>query len=323
MSCTNPQSLFLVEGEDRKVRLHRHIPAGRVAKPVTLPCGRCMHCRVAKVREWEVRCWAESRMHENSLFLTLTYNDDNLPSDWSVNRRHPQLFLKRLRKWLSKTDPEMRIKFFLGAEYGDQLLRPHYHCILFGVGLDQFPDAEFYKMSGKERLYRSQKLNDLWSYGYANFGVARRGSMNYAAGYAVKKIEGKGNPDSYRRYRPDTGETWNVEPEFGMMSGGLGRSWVEKYRSDFSQDGSIVIDGKHFAVPPYFRKLLKDCFQSPDALNKDGIFYDDLEGSNSRKREWAQQPNVIADNTPERRKAREESLIYRTKAFDRSRAGHE
>ena len=37
-------------------------------RPVTVPCGRCMECRLRKKREWALRCEHEVGLHvENSL----------------------------------------------------------------------------------------------------------------------------------------------------------------------------------------------------------------------------------------------------------------
>ena len=95
-------------------------------------CGQCLPCRINKRREWTFRLELEASLHEHNSFVTLTYADQFLPEDGSVNPRHTQLWLKRLRKVL---DPR-KVRFFLCGEYGDQTFRPHYHACLFGVGLD-------------------------------------------------------------------------------------------------------------------------------------------------------------------------------------------
>ena len=61
---------------------------------ILLPCGQCMECRINKAREWSVRLVHEAKMHERSSFLTLTYNDDQLPVDNSLYYPHVQKFLK-------------------------------------------------------------------------------------------------------------------------------------------------------------------------------------------------------------------------------------
>ena len=68
------------------------------SREIQLSCGQCIGCRIRKRENWAVRCYCESKMHQDNIFLTLTYDDEHLPSDGSLNYRHYQLFMKRLRK---------------------------------------------------------------------------------------------------------------------------------------------------------------------------------------------------------------------------------
>ena len=96
-----------------------------------VPCGKCIECRIHQRKEWSLRLLHEMAYHERSVFLTLTYSDENLPDDLSISKRHLQLFLKRLRKQSGRKG----IKYFATGEYGESTQRPHYHAIVFGVGL--------------------------------------------------------------------------------------------------------------------------------------------------------------------------------------------
>ena len=66
-------------------------------------------------------------MHPHNAYITLTYNDDHLPANGSLQPRDLQLFWKRLRK--ARTPG---IRYYACGEYGDQTARPHYHAIIFG-----------------------------------------------------------------------------------------------------------------------------------------------------------------------------------------------
>ena len=84
-------------------------------------------------------------MHEENSFLTLTFDDQHLPVDYSVSTRDMQLFIKKLRK---QVQPK-QVRFYLGAEYGDLNLRPHYHIILFGHDFqDKNTSNKIIKVSG-------------------------------------------------------------------------------------------------------------------------------------------------------------------------------
>ena len=66
---------------------------------IPLPCGKCLACKLSKAREWAVRCVLEASMYEENCFVTLTYDDEHLPTDHLVSRKAIQDFIKRLRKY--------------------------------------------------------------------------------------------------------------------------------------------------------------------------------------------------------------------------------
>jgi hypothetical protein len=98
-----------------------------------VPCGKCIACRIARTREWTVRIMHEMSCHDNAVFATLTYDDDHLPPDRSISKDELQRFIKRLRKELG----DRKIRYFACGEYGETTNRPHYHAIIFGLGLTE------------------------------------------------------------------------------------------------------------------------------------------------------------------------------------------
>ena len=56
------------------------VPNGR------FPCGKCIACRIAKSREWSSRLLHELTYWDKAVFITLTYEDQFLPSDYSIHR---------------------------------------------------------------------------------------------------------------------------------------------------------------------------------------------------------------------------------------------
>lgn len=86
-----------------------------------VPCGKCFECRVMRSREWSFRIALEARAASESCMITLTYNDEHLPADNSVDKRAVQLFIKRLRE---KIYPK-KIRYFACGEYGAKRSRPH------------------------------------------------------------------------------------------------------------------------------------------------------------------------------------------------------
>lgn len=213
----------------------------QIQHEILLPCGQCTGCRVDRAREWSVRCMHEAKMHDYNSFLTLTYNDENLPVNGSLDYRHFQLFMKRLR---IKIGP---VRFFMCGEYGDQTQRPHYHALIFGY---DFPDKKPWRKAANDHmLYRSQELESLWKYGNAEIGTVTLQSAGYCARYCIKKVYGDAAESHY-------GERL---PEFGHMSlkPGIGATFFDKFQADIYPSDFCVADGRITSIPKYYDKLYK------------------------------------------------------------------
>jgi len=46
---------------------------------ILVPCGQCIGCRLDRSRDWANRCMLELRDHKESVFVTLTYDNDHVP----------------------------------------------------------------------------------------------------------------------------------------------------------------------------------------------------------------------------------------------------
>lgn len=183
-------------------------PEHQNAVPLRLPCGGCLGCRTAKAKEWALRCHLELQNHRHAAFTTLTYDDKNKPV--TLERRHLQLFLKRLR---SKTTQPLR--FFASGEYGETTYRPHYHAIIFGVS----PQCR-------------HVIQDAWGMGHTHTANATPATIAYVAGYTSKKT-GWQKQHAEERVDPATGELYHWQPPFIQMSRrpGIGASAREHAHS--------------------------------------------------------------------------------------------
>lgn len=135
-------------------------------KPLYLvvPCGKCEDCRKKQRNDWFVRSYFEwQKEGVMSFFYTLTYNNENLPKYLGVpcfSKRHIQLFLKRLRYYLSEYGVTLR--YLVTSEFGELYKRPHYHAEFF---LNKsFSPWAFYRLVEKAWQYGFVKYGD-------NFGV--------------------------------------------------------------------------------------------------------------------------------------------------------
>lgn len=262
---------------------------GLVDQPVTLPCGRCVGCRLEKSKAWAVRVMHEASLYEGlgpvlrgNCFLTLTYDDKHLPKDLSVNPDHVVGFMKRLRKRHGEG-----IRSYGCAEYGELCRncrcrkrrpfeqwrkgvcdcehyipgpgRPHYHLCLFN---HQFSDAKFWRKSpGGGSLSTSSELSELWPFGFHTIGSLTFESAAYVARYVTKKMNGDRAKEHYEVFDPDTGELFDIKPERAVCvsrgtkslgTGGIGRGWLERFRGDVYPCDEVLLRGLKLRPPKYY-----------------------------------------------------------------------
>lgn len=232
---------------------------------IRIQCGKCIGCRMDYSAQWAIRISHETQMQEEagnpSIFLTLTFDDEHLPTDESINKKHIQKFIKRLRKKYTGR----KISYYAVGEYGEKSRRPHYHLIIFNC---EFKDKELWTVKNGHSIYTSEILTRLWSdpdthkpYGFANYGSVTYESAAYVARYSTKKQYGTKAKDHYThvtRY----GELVDLTPEFALMSTKppIGLSWLNKYGSDIFPSDYVLRSGKNRKiiqkVPTfYYRKL--------------------------------------------------------------------
>lgn len=220
-----------------------HLQNYDVGKSLDLPCGQCIGCRLERSRRWAVRIMHEKQLHDAACFITLTYDDKQLPSDGSLQVKHFQDFMKRLRKGSSGP-----LRFFHCGEYGETTGRPHYHACIFGT--DFAADRIFYKSSKQgDALYNSPSLDKAWGHGHAVIGDLTFESAAYVARYCLKKVTGKDADEHYK------GRT----PEYVTMSRrpGIGHGWFQRYRQEVYPSDSVVLRGQEMLPPPFYDKLLE------------------------------------------------------------------
>lgn len=221
--------------------------------PLQIPCNKCMGCRLEKARQWAVRMNHEAKDWPQNCFITLTYSDEAVPRDFSVDLRHWQLFMKKLRKSL-----DYKIRFYACGEYGDLNLRPHYHAIIFN---HDFSDKQLHSYNQKgDPIYTSSSLANLWQNGLCTTQDVTFQSAGYVARYVTKKIGGEAANNHYYRRSPIDGQMYNVRPEFGVMSRrrGIGMGYVEKFKSDYYPSGFVVVNGRKQAPPRFYVSKLTE-----------------------------------------------------------------
>lgn len=271
MPCFHPLQAFkTAAGEVVFHESARH----DIVRGLTLPCGQCVGCRLERSRQWAVRCLHEASLYEHNCFITLTYNDENLPEDLSLHYEHFQKFMKRFRKAHKGIDPDAKgqypVRFYMAGEYGEKYGRPHFHACIFNFDFD---DKKFHKTTDAgSKLYISEKLQRLWPYGFTSIGDVNFQSAAYVARYIMKKVNGQLQESHYEFVNPDTGEISKRKPEFTKMSlkPGIGQGWYDKFKDDVYPHDYVVVNGRKVRPPRFYDKK----FKAEDPISFEWIEYE-------------------------------------------------
>lgn len=220
-----------------------------------IDCRKCLPCRLNTAREKAIRCWHESRVHKESIFLTLTYAPEHLKSD-RLNYQDFQLFMKSLRELVTRdvTDLELKkelsISYMVTGEYGELNKRPHWHALIFNY---RPSDLVFLKETelGHKTFY-SPTIEKLWGKNSTDdapnvIGDVTLDSASYVARYASKKlVHGQDQEHDYHPIHKTSSKN------------ALGKKWIEQYWERTFNEGNVVLpDGCLSKIPRYYVDWLK------------------------------------------------------------------
>lgn len=234
----------------------------RQGRRLLLPCRHCVGCRLDKSREWANRIVMEQQYHEESWFLTLTYDDEHLPPAFPVDsatgeilsvhatlvKQDFQNFMKRLR-----FNSKQKLRYFSAGEYGSKSYRPHYHVLIFGLHLNDLKPIK--KSVLGNQYYTSDFISKCWPYGIHILGQVTWQSAAYVARYTMKKATHGYTKDYYVKA--------GIEPEYQTMSNkpGIARQFYDEHPDLFKYESFSVSTpqgGIKVYPPQYFMKLFKE-----------------------------------------------------------------
>lgn len=207
---------------------------------VPVPCGKCPQCLKRRVASWSFRLEMGSLLWNKQYFLTLTYDNENVPISangfLTLFPKHLTDFFKRLRKNAGK------LRYYLCGEYGTTTKRPHYHVILFA----------------NSSLFASD-IEKQWIYGSVYYGKVEPASIRYTVQYYDKGVWQKSHVRDDR------------EPEFSRMSQGIGKNFltakqVKNFLENPQKSFIYDVEGKKIAIPRYYKKRLYDYFGSSNLI---------------------------------------------------------
>lgn len=193
---------------------------------VLVPCGKCYACQTNRRDEWDLRLRIENLSAESSYFVTFTYSDEFLPSDYLKWKKDIQSFFQCLRNNYKETT----FRYYTIGEFGERFGRPHLHSLIF--------------LSGKEIdfIYACQYY---WSKGFVDVGSVEDASIHYVTKWHI-------NP------KHQLGKEMHG---FCLMSKGIGKGLLSSLTVD-NIHASHNLNGKWLPVSRYYRKKLG--FKAPE-----------------------------------------------------------
>lgn len=260
---------------------------------IEVPCGHCLGCRLDHADMWATRITMEAKTWKKCCFVTLTYNNPNLPMKYgkpTLCKKDLQDFLKRLRyyhqgieKWINPKTGEYEnpIRYYACGEYGPKGGRPHYHLAIFNWKPE---DLKLYKLNKHgDPNFKSKSLQKIWNKGFCVIEELNQQTASYIARYVQKKA---GIKAQKREYTGKITKEWKIderngkpfehyhkeqkikkglrEEEFQTMSRavGIGRKYWEENKEKIKRNNGIIIKIKDKVkikpIPKYFKKLWED-----------------------------------------------------------------
>lgn len=229
-----------------------------------LPCGHCPACKMAAASSWANRMEMELPYHENAWFLTLTYDNENVPyrmtwdegtgevlvENYSLNYEDMKKFWKKLRRYLEYHKLNKgNLMYFQCGEYGGKTHRPHYHAIVYDLPIKK-DDMKEYKRRNGAIYYNVDWITKIWGKGHVVIAPAEWKAMAYTARYTTKKVYGKEGKKFY--------EEMGILPEKCNMSlkPAIGAQYYYEHAAEIYERDKIQLKNGRICKPPrYFDKL--------------------------------------------------------------------
>lgn len=196
-----------------KIIITKNIDLKKYQGGILADCGKCQNCIMNKRTEKAIRFIHETETRKwKTYFLTFTYDDKNiyknekgylsLNKNW-VRKQRDKIYSTLYRRYIKsgkRKEYHKQYKYMIKGEYGENgTERPHYHVMLtIGKYASKIIHLFIkYFQGGRYEIEEAESIKAVF----------------YTAGYTAKKLEWKKGYD-------------NIEPEFLIMSRGLGKDWA-------------------------------------------------------------------------------------------------
>lgn len=236
------------------IKFKQPVPDGKGGWLYYFPgdCGRCLPCLKKRKAQWSYRIENEMKHAITAYFVTLTYNDDNLPPGNMVVKEHHKTFIELLKLYESWPEMSTRedysyeeyirassrigeysddytydsypLRYYGVVEFGGTTGRVHWHYLLFNV-LDK------------------RNIEKAWQAGMIQIDPCNINTIDYVLKYMIKDREN---------------DLQEEKRERSFMSKGIGMQGItQEFIDSISEpENNQVINSRGFkvALPRIFRK---------------------------------------------------------------------
>ena len=223
---------------------------------ILVGCGKCPLCLGKKGNEWKFRLKQTMKHATDCWFVTLTYDNTNLPKRSDNGKIQLQRFFKRLRKNYNLSKVAPGFKYFAVAELGGDFGRIHYHILFFNTGWNWYQMHYNAKKTWGNGIVYTEDMNlnrIAYVTKYIHQNIYRKPA--YAEKYVeLKYSNGQSHIKKVKIRRPNY--------FFMMCSKGIGLELIEssamiKYLVERG-DGTIKDGDFTISIPRYYIEKLPD-----------------------------------------------------------------
>lgn len=237
--------------EDMMECKHQTVGKTKDGKLYLHPCGQCTACRINDGRAWFVRSHFETKKLERPFqyFLTLTYDEDNLPDDGLCHKDELKKFLNNLN-----TSFGLSMRYYATADYGSINNRAHYHAVILST-----------------KKVTQKQVERIWKKGFVMIKELNEQNLKYVLRYTVKKKPFDSSEPGYFRliskgWGNNVGSYYHEGQEYFTINGkryGITRYLREKLHLDKNPlvtyfDNRDLIFSKNYEKVDNFEKHRDD-----------------------------------------------------------------
>lgn len=217
-----------------------------------VPCGHCVDCLRHRQNLWFLRFWCETKYQKRvnpksvTLFLTFTYNEENLPSNYRTCLNDWRSLVKKVQRHY----PSAPCRYYAVTEQGSLKGRLHFHALFFGIDLSLYEELP------------SKVFEKFWSKGFISCRIATNKDFRYVCKYITKDLNVFDN-NGFGLF-----QTCSKKPALGVL---YFSSQHRDVFNNFLDNQFLYIDGFRYSLPRYYRDLLLTDFNKFLSSTRSGI----------------------------------------------------